>query len=132
MTSTAYIPEGYRTVTPYLTVARAAELIGFISSVFGGEELQRNLRPDGSIQHAALRLGDTVIELADARDAWPPMPAALHVYVPDADAAYRRALAVGATALYEPADMDYGERSAGVQDPHGNHWYIATALPPRG
>ncbi|HEU4324673.1 MAG TPA: VOC family protein [Roseiflexaceae bacterium] len=130
MGHTAYTPPEYRTVTPYLIVARAAELIGFISSVFGGEEIQRNLRPDGSVQHAALRLGDTLIELAEARDAWPPMPAALHIYVPDTDAAYRRALTAGATTLYEPADMDYGERSAGVQDPHGNHWYIATALTP--
>src|SRR5690606_24392068 len=81
---------------------------------------------DGRIQHAALRIQGAVIELSDGNKDWPPIPAALHIYVPDTDAAYAKALEAGATSLFEPADMYYGERSGGVRDAAGNHWYIAT------
>ena len=83
-------------------------------------------RPDGSVGHAALRIGDSVIELADAGPEWPAMPCALQVYVPDADAAYQRALKAGASSLIEPADQFYGDRTASVRDSCGNNWYIAT------
>ncbi|HEY1015966.1 MAG TPA: VOC family protein [Herpetosiphonaceae bacterium] len=121
-----YIRPQFRTVTPYLTVRGAAGLIDFIARVFGGEELRRDLRPDGTILNAEMRVGDSLIELSEAGGSWQPRPGALHVYVPDTDAAYRRALDAGAASLYEPADMEYGERSAGVEDPSGNYWYIAT------
>lgn len=127
--SQGHIREGFRTVTPYLTVRGAAELISFIVHVFDGQELRRDLRPDGTILNAEIRIGDSVVELSEASEQWQPMPAALHVYVPDTDAVYQHALEAGATTLYEPADMDYGERSAGVQDQTGNAWFIATYQP---
>lgn len=76
--------------------------------------------------HASARIGDSMIEVSDATQQWRAMASAIHLYVPDTDAAYARALGAGATTLYEPADMFYGERSAGVTDPFGNKWYIAT------
>ena len=121
-----HIRTGFRTVTPYLTVAGAPDLIAFAIAAFGAEELRRDLRPDGTIMNAELRIGDSIIELAEGRAEWTPRPGALHVYVRDTDDTYRRALAAGGTSLYEPAEMPYGERSAGVTDPVGNYWFIAT------
>jgi PhnB protein len=127
MTANAqYIRDGFRAVTPYLIVHDAPGLIDFMVQVLDAEEIRRDLRPDGAIMNAEVRIGDSVVELAEAGDDWPPRPGALHVYLRDTDATYRRALAANATSLYEPADMPYGERSAGVQDPSGNHWYFAT------
>lgn len=127
MTSSAtHIRTGFRTVTPYLIVQRAARLIDFMVEALGAEEIRRDLMPDGTIMNAEIRIGDSIVELAEANDEWPAMPGGLHVYVTNTDEAYRRALQAGATSLYEPADMSYGERSAGVKDPSGNNWYFAT------
>ncbi len=121
-----YTRPGFATVTPYLIVHDAPRLIDFLVRVFGAEELRRDLKPDGSIMNAEMRVGTSIIELAEAGEAWPAAPAALHVYVPDTDDAYARALAAGAVSLYAPADMPYGERSAGVRDAAGNQWFLAT------
>ena len=122
----AYQPEGYQSVIPYLHVNGAAKSIAFMKEVFDAQEIAVYPRPDGTVGHAALRIGDSVIELADAGPEWPAMPCALQVYVPDADAAYQRALKAGASSLIEPADQFYGDRTASVRDSSGNNWYIAT------
>jgi uncharacterized glyoxalase superfamily protein PhnB len=121
-----YIPNGFHSVTPYLTVGDAAALLVFLKKAFDAEEILVMRRPDGSIGHAQVRVGDSMIEMAQTAGKWKAMRAALHFYVPDTDATYRHARAAGADSLYEPADMFYGERSAGVVDPAGNHWYIST------
>lgn len=126
MNSNHYTRPGFATVTPYLIVRDAPRLIDFLLHVFDAEELRRDLHPDGSIMNAEVRVGTSIVELAEAGEAWPPFPSALHVYVPDTDVAYARALAAGAVSLYQPADMPYSERSAGVKDPCGNHWFLAT------
>jgi PhnB protein len=120
------IPEGYHTVTPYLIVPRVAKLIEFLQQAFGAEQIRRMERPDGTIMHAEVRIGDSVVMMGESSGEWRPMPAAVHLYVDDTDAAYERALRAGATSLREPADRYYGDRMAGVQDPSGNHWWIAT------
>ena len=120
------IPEGYHSVTPYLTVQGAATLLDFLKQAFAATELHRMTRPDGTIGHAEVRLGDSVVMLAEARGEQQPRPGALYLYVNDTDAAYQRALQAGATSLMEPADQFYGDRNAGVKDPVGNHWWIAT------
>ena len=122
----AYQPEGYQSVIPYLHVSGAAKLIAFMKEVFDAQEIAIYPRPDGTIGHAALRIGDSVVELADGGAEWPAMPCALQVYVPDTDAAYHRALKAGAKSLVEPADQFYGDRTASVRDSCGNNWYIAT------
>jgi PhnB protein len=76
--------------------------------------------------HAELRIGDSVVMLADAAGDFKPLPCALYLYVPDADATYRRALEAGATSVMEPANQFYGDRNAGVKDPTGNQWWIGT------
>lgn len=120
------IPAGYHSVTPYLVVENAKQLIEFMEQAFGAEVSERMTRADGSIGHAEVRIGDSVIMLGDARDQWKPLQSALYLYVPDTDAVYRRALEAGATSVMEPADQFYGDRNAGVQDSAGNFWWIGT------
>jgi PhnB protein len=122
------VPEGYHTVTPYLVAEDGEGLVAFLQAAFQAEVLSRTLRPDGSIANAGLRIGDSMVMLAQARDPWKPMPAGFYLYVPDTDAAYRAALAAGGTSTLEPADKFYGDRNAGVQDPWGNNWWIATHI----
>lgn len=124
--SEPYAPNGFARVTPYLTVKGAQKLVDFLVAVFDARVVDRSARPDGKLVHAAVRIGDSYIELSDATEQWGPMPGALHVYVLDVDQTHQRALANGARALHEPMEMDYGERASAVRDPFGNNWYIAT------
>ena len=121
-------PAGYHTVTPYLMVAGVDGLIDFLERAFGAQVTERMVRADGSIGHAEVRLGDSVIMLGEAGGNWPAAPATLHLYVDDADAAYRQALAAQATSVMEPADQFYGDRMAGVTDAWGNTWWLATRV----
>lgn len=123
-----FIPDGFHTVTPYLTVQGANQLLEFMKTAFDAEEVLCMKQPDGTIRHAAVKIGDSMVELAEAKAEWTPMPGAIHLYVSDTDAVYERSLQAGATSLQEPMDMYYGERGAAVKDAVGNHWYIATHL----
>ena len=120
------IPEGYRTVTPYLVVPDAGALIEFLERAFHAEETERTAAPDGRVMHAAVRIGDSMVMMGGASERHPPRPGTIYLYVPDADAAYERALAAGATSLMEPADQFYGDRNGGVEDLWGNQWWIGT------
>jgi PhnB protein len=120
------IPNGYHSVTPYLTVQGADRLMEFMIQVFGAREKTRMSRADGTIGHAEVRLGDSVIMLAEAGGDWPPMPGAIHLYLDDCDAVYQRALEAGADSAMPPADQFYGDRMSGVRDPFGNLWWIVT------
>jgi PhnB protein len=124
---------GFRTITPFLIHDKAAELVDFMKSTFGAEELKRNTGGDPHGFYSEVRIGDSVIMVGGGTAARRGnLRAALHVYVTDCDAAYRRALEAGAVTLMgdlgEPADRPYGERSAYVQDAFGNYWFIATRL----
>ena len=122
------VPEGYHSVTPYLVVQGAQKLIDFMQAAFGAQQIVRMLQPDGSIGHTEMRIGDSIIMLGEARDQWKAMPTTLYLYLEDADAAYARALAAGATSVSEPKDQFYGDRSGGVQDMCGNLWWVATRI----
>lgn len=122
-----HVRQGFAAVTPYLTVQNAAALIDFIVAVFDAEVIERSEGPGGSISHAVVRIDDSMIELSEATDEWGPRAASLHVYVEDTEETFERALGAGATSIYEPTQMPYGERSGGVEDAFGNYWYIATA-----
>jgi PhnB protein len=128
MNKISYKPDGYQSVIPYLHVNGARNLIAFMKEVFDAQEIAVYPRPDGTVGHAALRIGDSVVELADVSAEWPAMPCALQVYVPDTDAAYQRALKAGANSLLPPATQFYGDRTASVRDSCGNNWYIATQI----
>jgi uncharacterized glyoxalase superfamily protein PhnB len=120
------IPEGYHTVTPYLIVKGVPTLIDFLKQAFDAKEIERHSQPDGSVMHAEVKIGDSILMMGEAAGKWNPMPAGFYLYVTDTDAVYKRALQSGATSVMEPADQFYGDRNAGVKDPSGNQWWIAT------
>ena len=124
--SESYVPDGFTRVTPYLTVNGAQKLLDFLVAVFDARVVDRAEQPEGKLARAAVRIGDSTIELSEAAGKWGPMPGAIHIYVPDVDQTHQRALRNGAKALHEPMEMDYAERASAVQDPFGNNWYIAT------
>jgi PhnB protein len=132
----APIPPGYHTVTPYLAIRKAARAIDFYKKAFGAAESYRLEAPDGSIAHAEIRIGDSPVMLSDEN---PEMgskspqtlggtPANLLLYVEDVDAAFRRAVAAGATATMPPADMFWGDRYGKLLDPFGHEWSLATHI----
>lgn len=124
--ATRHIPEGYHTVTPYLIVHGADRLIEFLKAAFDAEELGRFQGPNGTVMHAAVRIVDSVIEMSEASGEYPQRTGTIHLYVKDVDAIYGRALTAGGASLQEPTDQFYGDREASVEDPFGNHWFIAT------
>jgi PhnB protein len=126
VSKTSYIPDGFHTVNPYLVGLSTARLMEFLKQAFDAEETFRMPRPDGTIGHASMKIGDSMVEMADAADPSGAMAAALHVYVPNSDEVYARGVKAGGKPLYESRDMEYGDREGGIQDPSGNDWYIAT------
>jgi PhnB protein len=115
-------------VTPYITVHQPAELIDFLTNAFGAIEHFRATGSAGGM-HAELSIGDSIVMVGGAEHI-EPKPTAIHLYVPDVDEAYERALKAGAKSLMPVADQPYGERSGGVEDNQGNRWYIATPFVP--
>ena len=120
--------ENFHTVTPYFTVHRPAELIDFVTKAFGAVEHFRTTGSAGGM-HAEVSIGDSLVMIGGAEHI-EPKPTAIHLYVPDVDEAYERALQAGAKSLMPVVDQPYGERSGGVEDVHGNRWYIATPFAP--
>jgi PhnB protein len=121
--------QDYHTVTPYLVVHDVARLIEFLTTAFGAVERLRLPRPDGSVMHAEVSIGDSVVMMGEPMPGMEPMPGAIFLRVADADAAYRAALAAGATSVSEPKDQPHaGERYGGVKDPCGNMWWPAARL----
>jgi PhnB protein len=122
--SLSHLPAGYHTITPYLTVKRAEQLVEFVKQAFGADEVFRTIGSAGGL-HAEVTIGDSKLMIGGYESVEEKLTA-LHLYVPDADAVYQRALEAGATSLGEPVDQFYGDREAGVKDPSGNVWWIAT------
>lgn len=120
------IPDGYHSVTPYLVVPGVATLLDFLKQAFEAQELHRMPRPDGTIMHAEVRIGDSLVMMGEPMGDAPPMLGSLYLYVNDVDTVYKRALQAGATSTSAPADQFYGDRSAGLKDPVGNQWWVAT------
>jgi PhnB protein len=126
--STGYKPEGYTSVAAYVMADGAQRVIDFVKRVFDAEELRRFDDPAGKVVHAEVRIGDTVVMLCDGGGDSPPFTTWLHVYVPDVDATYRRALAAGGESVQEPAQRGDADKRGGVKDPAGNTWWIATQV----
>ena len=135
--ATNFRPEGYRTVTPYMTVSGAAKAIEWYKTVFGAEEIMRMATPDGRLMHAEIKIGDSFIMLGDE---WPEYgglqspqklggtATGLAIYVPDCDAIFSRAVEAGASAKMSPSDMFWGDRYSKVVDPFGHEWSISTHI----
>lgn len=122
----SYKSQGAPTVQPYMHPRRAEPVIRFLKQAFGAVDLGQHADAEGIIHHVTMEIGDSHFELGEAQGPYQPMPGMYYLYVPDADAAYRSALAAGATSIYEPADMPYGDRVGGVKDPFGNEWCLST------
>lgn len=120
------IPDGYSTYTPYYVVEGASEFIAFLKKAFGAEESFRMPGPDGKVGHAEVRIGGSVIMLADAQARVAPRKMAGMLYVADADKTFQAAVASGATVERPLANQFYGDRSGTVVDRWGNQWTVAT------
>src|SRR5262245_53880668 len=120
-----HAPAGYTTVTSWIVTSDTSRLLDFIRIVFDGEELARVPLADGSIGHAEIRAGDTVLLAFDQRPGWPDMPSLLRIFAPDADAAMSRAVAAGARVVTPPLTHAFGQRVGRVRDPFGNIWWIS-------
>jgi len=128
------IPTGYRSVTPAIIVRDAAAAIEFYTRAFGAEEVSRMPGPGGTIMHAEIRIGDSMVMLGEENEEWgsrSPLstngnPGSLHLYVDDADAAFARALEAGATVRMPLGDAFWGDRYGQVIDPFGHEWGLAT------
>jgi len=122
-----YKPDGYNAVSPYLLVKDVRAMLDFLAHAFGASELRRQADAEGTIRHAEMRIGDSVLMVGFR--PWAELPiSSVHVYVEDVDKVYARALDRGAMSLAEPRDLPYRDRSAGVRDAQGNYWWIGTRL----
>lgn len=128
MAKVEYKPQGYHTLTPYLVVKDARAQLEFLKKAFDAKEEHVSTRPDGTVMHASLTIGDSKIMLGQSFGEYLPLPCAVYMYVPDCDAVYKQALAAGATSKMPPTDMFYGDRNAGVEDRNGNQWWIGTHI----
>jgi PhnB protein len=129
------VPDGYHTVTPYITVKGAAQAIDFYTRAFGARESERMTAPDGKhVMHAEIRIGDSIVMLSDE---FPQMgnrspqtlggtTGSIFLYVPDVDTAFKRAVDAGAKAIMPPTDMFWGDRFGRLADPFGHEWAMAT------
>ena len=112
-------------VTPYFTVSDANELIAFMSKVFSTNLIKCDRYEDGTIQHARLRLGDSVIMLNEANSTYSANKSQMHVYLENVERTYNLALAEGARSIMSPMVRPHGDLMAGFEDPFGNTWWIA-------
>lgn len=134
MSQPSPIPHGMHTVTPHIVCAGAGNAIDFYKKAFGAEEIMRLPGPEGKLMHGAIRIGDSVIMLADEYPEWGSVgpntrggtSVTIHLYVEDADSQFNQAVAAGCTARMPLADMFWGDRYGIVQDPFGHQWAIAT------
>lgn len=123
----AQVREGFHTITPYIAVKEAVQLIEFVKEAFGAEGSVQGTGSEGGL-HAEFLIGDSMVMIGGG-EAWrgTPTPTALHLYVNDVEEVYQRSLQAGATSIQDPIE-DHGERLAGVKDVGGNEWYIAKRL----
>jgi PhnB protein len=125
----SYKPQGYASVSVYIMANGAQQVIDFLEKTFDARQTRRTDLPEGSIMHAEVQIDDTIVMIADASSAFPAFPVWLHVYVPDVDATYQRALDAGGISVQEPSRVETEpDRRGGVKDPSGNTWWIATQV----
>ena len=130
----APVPKGYRTVTPYLTIRGAADALAFYAQAFGAKEKVRMSMPDGSIMHAEIQIGDSMVMIAEENPGWGTTSpqtlggnaTSVMLYVKDCDAFVARAVGAGAKVTRPLENQFWGDRYGQVQDPYGHKWSVAT------
>jgi PhnB protein len=122
------IRDGFHAITPYLFAQSASQLIEFISAAFGGEVTFRKARPDRTIMHAEMRVGDSMLMVAERTEQFGAMPVSIYLYVTDCDAVYQSALDSGGVSVFPIMTLPSGERYGGVKDSWDNLWWIATHI----
>jgi len=122
------IPEGYHTVTPYLTIGNPEAVMDFLKKAFDAQETYAMRNDQGQVQHAEMKIGTSMLMFGKAHGDWHARPGNFYMYVEDCDALYKKALAAGGKSLSEPANQFYGDRHAGVTDAEGNNWWVATHI----
>jgi PhnB protein len=122
------VPSGYTTVAPWVVPDDTPALLAFIEKSSGGVELAQVGLEDGSVGHAEIRVGDTVVLAFDRRDGWPQMPSLLRVFVPEVDTATVAALEAGASLVTPPLTQGFVQRGSRVRDPFGNIWWITAIV----
>lgn len=122
-------PKNYNSVSPYLVVEGAQKLADMLKAIFNAEELRKYKNDDGSVMHMEVRIDDSVLMLADSNDDYPADATMLHVYVPDADAVYKKAIANGCQPLEAPVNKDGDPDKRGAfMDFAGNYWSVSTQI----
>ena len=119
-------PAAHNAASPYLLVSDVARILVFLRTTFDAVELYRQALPDGKIKHAEARIDDSVVMMGERPDGRDPVHCSTHVYVPDVDVAYQRALAAGATSIAESQDQPYGDRTSDIRDSEDNIRWIGT------
>lgn len=122
---TKHVPDGYAAVQPWLVSRDTGRLLHFITLAFEGQELARIPTEDGGIGHAEIQVGDTRLLAFDSRPDWPDTPSMLRIFVPDVEAAFRRAVGAGARVVTPLDDAAWGDRWGRLRDPVGNIWWVA-------
>jgi PhnB protein len=120
------IPPGYRTITPYLVVKGVGALIDFLKDAVSAKERYRMASPDGTVMHAELKIGDSMLMLGEFQGRGEVTHSMLYLYVKDCDRAYAQAIQAGGESVMEPTTQFYGDRSAAIKDPMGNQWWFGT------
>ena len=126
--SGSHKPAGYTTVSPYLLVDGASATIDFLTRALDAVEIRRFAGDDGTVMHAEVRIDDTVVMIADRPPGSERTASFVHVYVPDVDVSYKRALEAGAESVQEPVKRDDPDKRGGVKDPGGTTWWLATTV----
>jgi uncharacterized glyoxalase superfamily protein PhnB len=120
------IPDGYHTITPYITVDDAGEVIEFLKKAFGAQETFAMRDEHGKVRHGEVKVGSSMVMLGSSHDQWKARPGNFYVYVEDVDAVYKQAVSAGGKPVSEPETQFYGDRHGAVADSQGNTWWVAT------
>ena len=127
MSKPGYKPDAYQDLSPYLIANGAQTVIDFLKVVFGASDLRRYEDPSGGLLHAEVKVGDSVVMIADGNADWPGVPCHIHVYVADVDAVFQKAVDAGAEVIQEPKTREGDpDKRGGFKDPSGNSWWVST------
>jgi len=125
---TNFVPKGNSVVSPYLVIEDVQMMLDFVKQAFGAQETSVLAMPDGTVMHAEVKIGDSVIMMGIAGPERELYKCMIHIYTADCDAVFKKAIAAGAISLQEVSDQFYGDRNGGVKDPFGNAWWISTHI----